>query len=217
MAKYDKGVATHDLLLKTAKTLFYEQGYEATTTRQIAEQSGINLGLIKYHFASKANMALEIYTELRQTFDGYIRSLQYSSEQNILIGSALEFVICFNSANFRRFYLEVYKEPQVQKLFQNKVHTIDGVAHDDVNNQLYGVAFSVMKPHLIAYSATEAGQKISQRDYILFYMTQQINAYQLAGSPAENARLASYCYEELQKYYFNVVNNFTPVITRISQ
>lgn len=214
MAQYNKGITTHNILLKAAKTLFYNQGYEATTTRQIAEQSGVNLGLIKYHFASKANIALEIYTEIRQTFDDYIVSQNYSVNQRILIGSAVEFVLCFNSPNYLRFLVEIYKESTIKDLFQSKVLSIDGINHDnDATYKLHSVAFSSMKPSLLAYAATEEGKQIDHKQYILYYMNQQINAYHLSG----DSQLAENCYNQLQKYYLNVVDNFTPVITRIQE
>lgn len=68
-----------------------------------------------------------------------------------------------------------------------------------------------MKPSLIAYAATEEGKQIPLKQYILYYMQQQINAYHL-GSP----ELAAQSCEKLQKFYFNVAANFTPVITKIS-
>ena len=64
---------------------------------------------------------------------------------------------------------------------------------------------------LIAYAATEEGKQIPLKQYILYYMQQQINAYHL-GSP----ELAAQSCEKLQKFYFNVAANFTPVITKIS-
>ena len=70
-----------------------------------------------------------------------------------------------------------------------------------------------MKPSLLAYAATEEGKQIDHKQYILYYMNQQINAYHLSDDP----QLAENCYNQLQKYYLNVVNNFTPVITRIQE
>jgi len=46
-------VTTRDRILESADALFGEVGFDATTTRQIAEASGANKALIHYHFASK--------------------------------------------------------------------------------------------------------------------------------------------------------------------
>jgi len=40
-------------ILRSADALFGEAGFDGTTTRQIAEASGVNKALIHYHFASK--------------------------------------------------------------------------------------------------------------------------------------------------------------------
>lgn len=212
MSQYNKGTNTRNLLLKTAKSLFFEQGYHATTTRQIAEKSNVNLGLIKYHFESKANIALAIYTELRDSFDRALLPEQYSDAEKLLIGSAVEFILCHNSPEFLRFYTEIYMEPVIHDLFQSKIVSLEHHnPEDEIFFRLHSVAFSFMKPSLIAYAATEEGKQIPLKQYILYYMLQQINAYHL-GSP----ELAAQSCEKLQKFYFNVAANFTPVITKIS-
>ena len=212
MAQYNKGIATHNTLLKVAKNLFYDQGYEATTTRQIAKESGVNLGLIKYHFASKGNIALEIYSEIREVFCSQVTSKEQPINQRILIDSAIEFVLCFNSPNYLRFLVEIFRESKIQHLFQSRILSIDGISHrDDATYKLHSVAFSAMKPSLLAYAATEEGQKIDHKQYILYYMNQQINAYHLTDDPD----MAEKCYAYLQKYYLNIVDNFTPVIIPI--
>ena len=65
----------------------------------------------------------------------------------------------------------------------------------------------------LAYAATEEGKKIDHKQYILYYMNQQINAYHLTDDPD----MAEKCYAYLQKYYLNIVDNFTPVIIPIQE
>jgi Transcriptional regulator len=48
-----KGARTSRVIIESAYTLFLEQGYAATSMRQIAERSGLALGGIYNHFASK--------------------------------------------------------------------------------------------------------------------------------------------------------------------
>lgn len=43
-------------IMKVARTLFAEQGYEAATTRQIAEKVGCNVAMIGYYFGSKEGL-----------------------------------------------------------------------------------------------------------------------------------------------------------------
>jgi AcrR family transcriptional regulator len=47
-------------ILAAAARLFREQGYAATTLRQIAAAAGIQAGSIYYHFASKDDILIEV-------------------------------------------------------------------------------------------------------------------------------------------------------------
>lgn len=49
---------TQQVLLDSAIRLFGQHGYEAVSTRMLAEHAGVNLAAIKYHFGSKD----ELYT-----------------------------------------------------------------------------------------------------------------------------------------------------------
>lgn len=47
-------------ILNAAEMLFSEFGYEGTSTRQIAKESGANMAMINYYFGSKEGVFLEI-------------------------------------------------------------------------------------------------------------------------------------------------------------
>jgi AcrR family transcriptional regulator len=54
-----------------AKYLFLKKGFSATTTREIAKESNINLALLNYYFTSKRNTLLKlIMLELCMVFSG---------------------------------------------------------------------------------------------------------------------------------------------------
>ena len=50
-------------ILNAAETLFSEFGYEGTSTRQIAKESGANMAMINYYFGSKEGVFIEIMEE----------------------------------------------------------------------------------------------------------------------------------------------------------
>ena len=54
--KSTKDKSTKEAILDTALELFALQGYDATSTRQIAQKSGANLSAISYHFGSKEGL-----------------------------------------------------------------------------------------------------------------------------------------------------------------
>ncbi len=51
-------------ILIAAKKLFSQQGYEATTIRQICQEAGVNIMMVSYHFGGKEN----VLSALFQTF-----------------------------------------------------------------------------------------------------------------------------------------------------
>jgi len=51
-------------IIRAAKKLFLERGYNAVSLREIASEAGVNLGLIPYYFMTKDNLANKVYTEL---------------------------------------------------------------------------------------------------------------------------------------------------------
>jgi AcrR family transcriptional regulator len=55
---------TRQALLEAAEVLFSQSEYSAVSTRNIAEAASVNLGSIKYHFGSKAQLFIEVVREV---------------------------------------------------------------------------------------------------------------------------------------------------------
>lgn len=47
---------SRDIILSTARRLFSEHGYEATSTEQVLQQSGVSRGALYHHFLSKQDL-----------------------------------------------------------------------------------------------------------------------------------------------------------------
>jgi len=56
-------VSTHERILRVAKTLFANRGYEHTSTSAIARQAGTSESQLMKHFGSKAGLLEAIFTE----------------------------------------------------------------------------------------------------------------------------------------------------------
>src|SRR5690242_19037026 len=63
-----EGEATRHRLYETAIRLIGEQGYEATTLREVAKRAGVSAGLLYRYFPSKRSVVLALYDELSDTF-----------------------------------------------------------------------------------------------------------------------------------------------------
>lgn len=59
MAPNEAGAATRERILAAALDLGGREGLEALTTRRVAAEAGVNLGLLHYHFASKDALVRE--------------------------------------------------------------------------------------------------------------------------------------------------------------
>jgi len=60
--------ATRERILNAAELLFVEQGFEATSLRQITSKAGANLAAVNYHFGTKEAL-------VRDVFDRRLRAL----------------------------------------------------------------------------------------------------------------------------------------------
>lgn len=106
MEKTDKKT---DILL-AAEKLFCENGFEGTSTRQIAAESGANMAMINYYFGSKMGVFKEI---LEERVMGFKSQLNQIKEENISAKEKLMKVIekyatrILSNANFHKM---MYRE-----------------------------------------------------------------------------------------------------------
>jgi len=64
--KAAKGEQTRSLILETALRLFRERGYDKTTMRAIAQESGVSVGNAYYYFGSKEHLIHGFYDQVTQ-------------------------------------------------------------------------------------------------------------------------------------------------------
>lgn len=126
MAVYSNGISTKDAIMQTARTLFYQLGYRATTTRQLSNCSNTNLGLIKYHFNSKADIGLAVYREVSGEINRWALSLEpvTTPAERVMLASTAEVQLTFSSPEFCRFFNELYEEPKVRDAYMEELHRI---------------------------------------------------------------------------------------------
>lgn len=67
-------------ILRAAEMLFSEFGFEGTSTRQIAKESGANMAMINYYFGSKEGVFLEI---MESRVSGFKTQLDLIAEEKI--------------------------------------------------------------------------------------------------------------------------------------
>jgi len=63
-------------ILLAAEKLFAQRGYHAVTIRQIAEEAGVPLALVGYHFGPKRDLFHAIFAHWSQTIDERLAALR---------------------------------------------------------------------------------------------------------------------------------------------
>ena len=67
---------TKQLILETAQRLFDEQGYDATSLRQIAEAVGMTKAAVYYHYPAKEHLLLELTRPLLDAISDMVARLR---------------------------------------------------------------------------------------------------------------------------------------------
>ena len=71
---------TKALILTTAQRLFDEQGYDATSLRQIAEAVGMTKAAVYYHYPAKEHLLLELTRPLLDAMSDMVARLRSDGE-----------------------------------------------------------------------------------------------------------------------------------------
>ena len=66
MSDNNNALSTKEKLISTGIRLFAKYGFEATTTRMIADDAGLNLATMSFHFKSKENFYKEVLEYVSQ-------------------------------------------------------------------------------------------------------------------------------------------------------
>ena len=219
MNNLNKGKETKAKIIKAARELFYEQGYNNTTSRQISDKAETNLGLLKYYFNGKNEVAQIIYTDIRERCDQLLAELQFGEnmcvEQSIdmfLLSSAIELYLCLENKSYARFYNEIINEPlirsNIQMIISNVLINYSKKQEDEDYVKMASLSISAIKPALVSY-CYNSEKPIATDICMRYYLQQQLHFF------GEDILKADELIEIIKKYYINIVDKFTPVMTKI--
>jgi len=104
------GLGAREEILEAADRLFGEVGFDAATTREIAENSGVNKALIHYHFKSKEALFVNVLDRYYERLAKTIRkSLSKPGAPRQRLGRMIDAYVDFLAAN-RSFSRIVQRE-----------------------------------------------------------------------------------------------------------
>ena len=172
--------SSRDRLLETARQLFYDQGYNATTLAQISDKSGVNNGLITYYFGTKNNLAQEIYNLFLMNIRSEIsmrlfeKKKEFNMALNIAVENRMLLTQKFENPNLLRFYNEYQRgsdafgksNPRRERYYELQKEFINPDISDD-DLKLYSVCGISMIRSMVVNVATVAAT-VSSKDHIQF-------------------------------------------------
>jgi AcrR family transcriptional regulator len=170
-----KGERTRQTIIEAAYELFLEQGYAATSMRQIAERTGLALGGIYNHFENKQAIFSELIID-RHPFHQVLPLLQAASGKTVE-----EFV--HNAA--RSMLDELGRRPDFIKLMFIELVEFEGRDFPE----MFKVVFPQILPLIQRFQASEGRMRpiptfILFRAFLGLFFSFYMTEFLLAGTPA---------------------------------
>lgn len=145
-------IGTEQKIIEAARKIFTTKGYYATRTRDIAEESGINLSLINYYFRSKENL-FRIIVE-QQLKEQFVIMRPILTDTNITIVEKIKTIVniytdfLLANADFPAFII-------------NELRTNKEIFHEIINNM------ATQTSSVISQQIKEANYSLSVPDLII--------------------------------------------------
>lgn len=113
-----KSLKKHDEILRAAKKLFTEIGYEQTTVRKIVEEANTSMGNLYFHFPNKLSILRVISKEfiniLRNQI-AQIHSLEFSPEVGFALDFRIGYITTLEDIKLSKLWLVVRNIPEIHK------------------------------------------------------------------------------------------------------
>ncbi|MBD3289013.1 TetR family transcriptional regulator [candidate division KSB1 bacterium] len=127
MANFSKGknsLKKRDEILRAAKKLFAELGYEQTSVRKIVEEANTSMGNLYFHFPHKLSIlkviSKEFITILRNQIT-HIHSLNFSPEVGFALDFRIGYITTLEDSKLSKLWLVVRNNPEIhQYSLENK-------------------------------------------------------------------------------------------------
>jgi len=106
--KYANGLITRDRVIEVCERLFYENGLDKTTYKDICAAADVRPGTLTHHFSGKGNIATAIYLRTIRILDCEIVDLFPDEDrtQQLLIFNCVMLKAMYLDSRYRRFHIE---------------------------------------------------------------------------------------------------------------
>jgi Transcriptional regulator len=124
LTKEDEPLAkdTRQQILDTSQDLFNQQGYTATSMRQIAKACEISVGNLCYHFKRKEELLMAYHNKLYDTMMSHLPpELTELNPWCSYIGAEYAFMYkCATDVSIRKLYLDVINVASLRREYEEK-------------------------------------------------------------------------------------------------
>lgn len=138
--KKTKGALTKEKIIQTARNLFYQKGYDATTTASIAEEVGVSEATLYKYFKSK--MALLLSTVKPEPLS-FMEMTDYRSltNQELLSLWTNELIekVFYNRPQYSIIFNESTKHPELSEQYIANMYSMSNADQELVNRMDKGV------------------------------------------------------------------------------
>jgi AcrR family transcriptional regulator len=144
---------TESKIKQAAKIVFMRKGYAATRTRDIAEESGINLALINYYFRSKENLFSLVMLDCMKNFMGGLK--QILNREDLSLEEKLGEIV--------GHYLNMFKsEPDLPLFIMHEIrHNPKGIVNT------LGMKQTLTKSHFYQQLKAEGPPKVDPMHFLM--------------------------------------------------
>jgi AcrR family transcriptional regulator len=127
-----KAADSKELLLEAAKRVFAAKGYEGATVKDLADEAGVNVSLVSYHFGGKENL-------YKSCLEGFGLSRVESAKRILKTANTPE-EFKLRLRLFGEDFLEIHrKEPHTCKIAQTAIDLLNAVTMDVFKNVFFNM------------------------------------------------------------------------------
>jgi AcrR family transcriptional regulator len=113
-----RNLAKYEDILKTAKKLFSEQGYERTSVRQIVKEAKTSMGNLYFHFPNKLSILKLIcknYINILRKQISQIHKLSFCPEVGFALDLKIGYINTLENPKLFPLWLVIRKIPEIHK------------------------------------------------------------------------------------------------------
>lgn len=165
MAIKRKGNETKERILSYSKQEFYENGYNDTWVKTIAQKADMRLGNLNYYFNKKDDIVKEIYEQFTVQLYDYIESQgEYTELQKYCNIAMMFYHTVFSDEQNKKFYHEVIVNKSNYRILHELMKDYYKNIIQSLNLELSDTDFEI-------FILTEFG---SRREIFLAYLSEEL-------------------------------------------